>query len=252
MIDLKKKLKNRELVIGSWLQLNSPDVAEILAKWFEWLVIDMEHGAISIGDLPDMLRAVESGGAYPLVRLSENNPFLIKRVLDAGARGIVVPMIKTALEAQNAVKAAKYPPEGGRGIGYSRANNYGVNFKEYFGSFNREVVIIIQIEAIEAVRNIDSIFSVKGIDAFIIGPYDLSGSMNKTGKFNSHEFVRAVKTVYASAEKNKITAGIHVIPPSPEEVKSRISEGFKFIAVSTDAFMAINMAQNILKEIGRK
>ncbi len=250
MINLKKKLGKKEVTIGSWLQINSSDVAEIMAKsGFEWLVVDMEHGSISVRDLPCLFRAIENGGACPLVRLSENNSFLIKRVLDAGAKGIIVPMVKSVEEVKNAISAAKYPPEGIRGIGYSRANEYGNNFTDYFKSFNENVVVIIQIENIDAVKNIDNIFSVKGVDGFIIGPYDLSGSMNKTGKFDDQEVVDMINKTFKSAVKHDIVPGMHVIPPDPEEVKKRINGGFKFIAVSIDGFMLISLAVKTLKRI---
>jgi 2-dehydro-3-deoxyglucarate aldolase len=238
MIDLKKKLKDNVLSIGSWLQFNSPDVAEVMAKaGFEWLVVDMEHGPIEVADLPNLFRAIENGGALPLVRLSENNPHLIKRVLDAGAQGIIVPMIQSADEFRQAVESAKYPPQGRRGIGYARANNYGLGFEKYFKRINDDVVIILQIEHISAVNDIEEIFSVKEIDSFLIGPYDLSGSMNKTGCFDDPEVEAAIQKVLQAAKKQQITAGIHVIPPDVNEVRRRVNEGFKFIAVSIDTYM---------------
>jgi 2-dehydro-3-deoxyglucarate aldolase len=238
MINLKKKLKDKDISIGSWLQFNSPDVAEVMAKaGFEWLAVDMEHGPIDVADLPDLFRAIENGGALPLVRLSENNPYLIKRVLDAGAQGIIVPAIRSAEEFRQAVKSAQYPPKGRRGIGYSRANNYGLDFKTYFNRFNDDVVVVAQIEDIGAVNDIEEIFSVKEIDSFIIGPYDLSGSINKTGCFDDPEVKAAIKKVLDAAKKRRIAPGIHVIPPDINEVRQRINEGFKFIAVSMDTYM---------------
>jgi 2-dehydro-3-deoxyglucarate aldolase len=250
MINLKKKLKDNALSVGSWLQFNSPDVAEVMAKaGFEWLVVDMEHGPIDVADLPDLFRAIENGGALPLVRLSENNPYLIKRVLDAGAQGIIVPMIRTADEIKQAVESAQYPPKGRRGIGYSRANNYGLSFEKYFNRFNDDVVVVAQIEDINAVNNIEEIFSFKEIDSFIIGPYDLSGSMNKTGCFDDPEVEAAVQKVFDAAKKRRIAPGIHVIPPDLNEVYRRIDEGFKFIAVSIDTFMLGTSASQLIQAL---
>ncbi|MFA5238576.1 MAG: aldolase/citrate lyase family protein [Phycisphaerae bacterium] len=250
MVNLKKKLKDKALSIGSWLQFNSPDVAEVMAKaGFEWLAVDMEHGPIDVTDLSNLFRAIENGGAVPLARLSENNPYLIKRVLDAGAKGIIVPMIKTADEIKQAVDSAQYPPKGRRGIGYARANNYGLDFKAYLNHFNDDVVVVAQIEDIGAVNNIEEIFSIKEIDSFLIGPYDLSGSMNKTGCFDDPEVKAAIQKVLDAAKKQQITPGIHVIPPDVNEVRQRIKEGFKFIAVSVDAYMLGTLASQLLKEL---
>jgi 2-dehydro-3-deoxyglucarate aldolase len=250
VINLKKKLKDKDISIGSWLQFNSPDVAEVMAKaGFEWLAVDMEHGPIDVADLPNLFRAIENGGALPLVRLSENNPYLIKRVLDAGAQGIIVPMIRTADELRQAVKSAQYPPKGRRGIGYSRANNYGLDFKKYFNCFNDDVVVVAQIEDISAVNDIEEIFSVKEIDSFIIGPYDLSGSINKTGCFDDPEVKAAIQKVLDAAKRRRITPGIHVIPPDVNEVRQRINEGFKFIAVSMDTYMLGTLASQLFQSL---
>jgi 2-dehydro-3-deoxyglucarate aldolase len=250
MINLKKKLKDNALSIGSWLQFNNPDVAEVMAKaGFEWLAVDMEHGPIDVTDLPNLFRAIENGGALPLVRLSENSPYLIKRVLDAGARGIIVPAIRTAEEAKRAVDSAQYPPRGRRGIGYARANNYGLDFKTYFNRFNDDVVVVIQIEDIGAVNDIEEIFSVKEIDSFLIGPYDLSGSINKTGCFDDPEVKAAIQKVLDAAKRRRIAPGIHVILPDVNEVRQRINEGFKFVAVSMDTYMLGTLASQLFQPL---
>jgi 2-dehydro-3-deoxyglucarate aldolase len=250
VINLKKKLKDNVLSIGSWLQFNSPDVAEVMAKaGFEWLAVDMEHGPIDVADLPDLFRAIENGGALPLVRLSENSPHLINRVLDAGARGIIVPMIRTADELKQVVKSAQYPPKGRRGIGYARANNYGRDFKTYFNHFNDDIVVVAQIEDIGAVNDIEEIFSITEIDSFLIGPYDLSGSINKTGCFDDPEVKAAIQRVLDAAKKRRITPGIHVIPPDVTEVRQRINEGFKFIAVSMDTYMLGTLASQLFQAL---
>lgn len=253
MTRLKMKLRRCQPMVGSWLQINSPDVAEMMSNaGFEWLTIDMEHGAISVGDLPNLIRAIELGGAVPLVRISENDPFLIKRVLDAGAEGIIVPMVKSASEVGNAIRAAKYPPEGMRGVGYSRANRYGIGFGEYVNRINRDVMVIAQIEHIDAVRDVENIFSVKGLDGFIIGPYDLSGSMGKIGRLHDAEIQSAIRKTLRAGLAHKVAAGIHVIAPDVQEVRRRRKEGFRFIAVSTDAFMLGRCATEIVNSLEDK
>lgn len=247
---LKSQLKEAQSSVGSWLQINSPDVAELMAgAGFDWLCVDMEHGAIEVPDLPNLFRAIRNGGSIPLVRLSENCPFLIKRVLDAGAEGIIVPMIKSAAEIRAAVAATRYPPQGIRGIGFARCNQHGVGFPDYFEGWNDRVVVVAQIEHIDAVRDIDNIFACEGVDAFLIGPYDLSGSMDMTGQFEAPEVKAAIRDTLEAGRRHGVPAGIHVIPPDPDEVRRRIEEGFRFIAVSLDAYMLGELTRRVMKEI---
>lgn len=250
MNKVKQKLKKRHYTIGSWVQLPEPGIVEIMAKsGFEWLVVDMEHGSISIETLPNLFRATEKSGCIPFVRLSENNATAIKQVLDAGARGLVVPMINCKEDAEKAVRAAKYPPQGVRGVGFSRANLYGTEFAEYVKRINDELIIVLQIEHIRGVENIDEILSVPGIDACMIGPYDLSGSMNLTGQFKHPEFQKTVRRVLECAKRHDIAMGTHVVPPDIEELKRRIEEGYSFIAYSLDTVLLANICREAIKEI---
>lgn len=174
---LRTKIRNNELTIGSWITLGHTSIAEIMAKaGFDWLVIDIEHSVITLSMAQQLIQVIEGCGVVPLVRVGENNPNIIKRVMDAGAYGVVVPMVNTRQQAEAAVKAVKYPPVGTRGIGLARAQGYGNKFDEYASSVNEESVVIAQVEHIDSVNNLESILSVDGIDGCIIGPYDLSGS----------------------------------------------------------------------------
>jgi len=175
---LKLKSQQKGGTIGSWITISHPAVAEIMAAaGFDWLVIDMEHSAIGISAAEHLIRVIQLSGLPALVRIGENDVTLIKRVMDAGASGIIVPMVNTAEQAVKAVASVKYPPKGIRGVGLARAQGYGTHFKEYQNWANTESVVIVQIEHIEAVNNIEKIINIDGVDGFIVGPYDLSASL---------------------------------------------------------------------------
>jgi 2-dehydro-3-deoxyglucarate aldolase len=173
---LKKKLRKNVVTVGSWITIGHAAIAEIMAKiGFDWLVIDMEHSAITLHEAQQLIQVIDLCGVTPLVRVGENNPYLIKRVMDAGSYGVMVPMVNTKEDAIKAVNAVKYPPVGTRGVGLARAQGYGMDFERYNNRLNRDSVVIVQIEHIKAVENLDDILSVDGVDAFFVGPYDLSG-----------------------------------------------------------------------------
>ncbi len=235
---VKQKLREGKTSFGSWITLAHPAIAEIMAKsGFEWLAIDMEHSVIGIQDVEPLIQVIEASGCVPLVRLSNNDPVLAKRVMDAGAYGVIVPMVNTRDDAEKAVRSVKYPPDGERGVGLYRAQGFGVDFEEYKDSINRESLVIVQIEHKDAVDNIHGILSVKGVDGLIIGPYDTSSSLGVMGQLDHPLVKQARERVLAGAREAKVAAGIHVVHPSLDEVKNRINEGFRFIAFSTDAIL---------------
>ena len=247
MYNLKEKLNKNALTIGSWITIGHASIAEIMAKsGFEWLTIDMEHSAITLPEAQNLIQIVELSGVVPLVRVGENNPNLIKRVMDAGAHGVIVPMVNTKEDAINAVAAVKYPPFGKRGVGLARAQGYGLSFEKYKNWLNKDSVVIVQIEHIEAINNFEEILKVEGVDASIIGPYDLSASLGYPGEFNRKEIRDAIKRYMEVCNKLGKLAGIHVVPPLAEEVTSKIKEGFKFVAVSLDTLF---LGEKIKKEL---
>ena len=232
---LKSRLQNNQVTIGSWLSIPSPVVAEIMAQaGFPWLVVDMEHSVIDLETMQAMFLAMELNKCIPLVRLSGKDPNQAKRVLDAGAYGIIAPMVNTAEEAEMMVNSVKYPPWGKRGVGLARAQGYGMKFDDYMEQFNKHSIVILQIEHKDAVENIDAILSVKGIDGIIIGPYDLSGSYGIPGKLNNPLIVEAEQIVLDAANKYGIPAGIHVVHPNTELLLTKVKKGFKFIAYGVD------------------
>lgn len=232
---LKNKINSGALTVGSWITLGHPAIAEILAKaGFDWLVIDLEHSVINIDMAGDLIRTIDLCGVAPLVRLTSNNPDQIKRVMDAGAHGIVVPMVNTEDDARHAVAATRYGPQGIRGVGLARAQGYGNNFKEYLEWQNEEPVVIVQIEHIDAINDLENILSVPGVDGFIIGPYDLSCSMGIPGKFDDAEFIKTLNNIKETGQRLNVPAGIHIVEPDLIRLESTVNEGFTFIAYSVD------------------
>ncbi len=247
---LKNKLKNNELTIGSWITLGNTNIPEIMAQsGFEWLTIDMEHSVITLDIVQQQIQVIEGRGIVPLVRVGENDPNLIKRVMDAGAYGVIVPMVNTRDLAEAAVKAVKYPPVGTRGVGLARAQGYGFDFEDYAASVNEESVVIVQVEHIEAVRNLESIISVDGVDGCIIGPYDLSGSLGVPGNFTHPDVLAALKKVEQVCKKTDFPLGIHVIQPDYRLVIEQVKKGYTFIAFSLDSLFLGTSCREQLKSL---
>jgi 2-keto-3-deoxy-L-rhamnonate aldolase RhmA len=251
--NLKEKLQNQELTIGSWITLAHPAVAEIMSNaGFDWLTIDLEHSVISLREMEELVRIIDLSGVTPLVRLTSNDSNQIKRVMDAGSHGIIVPMVKTAEEAKNAIDAVRYPVRGKRGIGLARAQGYGVTFNDYLKWQEERSIVIVQIEHIDAVNNIEEILSVEGVDGYIIGPYDLSGSMGIPGEFNHKNLLNAMEHVSKVSKKLKKPGGIHIVEPDRDDLKSKIDNGQKFIAYSVDIRMLDASARNGIEKIRTK
>jgi 2-dehydro-3-deoxyglucarate aldolase len=230
------------------MQVPSASVAEIMGRsGFDWVAIDLEHGSFSLDLLPDICRALELGGTAPFARVARNTAKDIKQALDAGVRGIIVPMIENREEMEHAAAWAQYPPEGQRGVGFSRANLFGRGFGRYFSSINDTLVLVAQIESIGAVRVLDAILSVERVDAMIIGPYDLSASMGLTGQFEHPDFLAAVALAGRKAREHGVALGMHVVQPDPAVLKARIADGFQFIAYGIDAVFLLEAAANPLR-----
>lgn len=249
-LNLKQKLTNNELTIGSWVTIGHPSVVEIMASaGFEWLTIDMEHSAITLDIAQNLISVIQSKNIQALVRVGENDALLIKRVMDAGADGVIVPMVNSAEDALKAVRAVKYPPLGERGVGLARAQKFGIGFEEYKKWLEEESVIIAQIEHIDAVENIDEIASVDGIDGIIIGPYDLSGSLGIPGNFEDKKMKAAIEKVENYCKVNSFPLGTHVIKPAHNECVQRIRDGYTFLAFSLDFFFLGEKCREEMKEI---
>lgn len=230
-------------LIGTMVTLPLPEIAEILCSaGFDWLFIDLEHSAMGIKDAQILLQAAGSRAAC-VVRVPLNSETWIKKSLDIGPAGIIVPQIQSAQEAAQAVRWCKYPPEGSRSVGIARAQGYGAHFQEYVDSANIETSVILQIEHINAVHHIESIVNVPGIDCLFIGPYDLSASMGKMGRVNDPDVRAAISTVTTCAHAADIATGI--FGRTPEAVKPYIDDGFTLIAISADTMILGDAAKKI-------
>lgn len=234
-MQLKSKLARNALTIGSWVTLGHPAIAEIMgAAGFDWLVLDMEHSVLELSEVQMLIQVLDGQQCPAIVRLTSNHPDQIKRVMDAGAAGVMVPMVKTSADAEAAVQAVYYPPRGQRGVGLARAQGYGARFQQYRRWLEDNAVIVVMIEHIDAVNAIDSILSVPGIDAYIIGPYDLSASMGRPGELDYPEVQSAIEQVREAGRRLGKPGGIHVVEPDPDELRRNIEAGFNFLGYGLD------------------
>ena len=239
LINLRRNLKKGSFSIGSWQQIPHQAISEILgSQGYEWIAIDLEHGSIDISQLPNLFLALEANNVLPFVRVSEANYINSHKALEAGAAGIIFPMIKNGKQLSDLIKNSKLPPSGSRGVGFSRASLYGKKFENYI-DFAQNPFIVAMIESKEAIDNIDSILENDALDAILVGPYDLSASLNETGNFESLNFVNAMKKIDLACRKYSIPKGIHVVKPSKKQLKKYVDEFYQFIAFSTDALFII-------------
>jgi len=241
---IRKKLENNQVSIGTWQQISNASISEILGcAGYDWVAVDMEHGSVSVAQLPDLFRAIELGGTLPLARIAESTPKDCKQALDAGAGGIISPMIKSAEQLTMVRNTCCWPPVGTRSVGFSRANLFGKNFDSYKKEA-QSPLLIAQIEHINAVNNLDEILQVDGLDAIIVGPYDLSASMGITGKFDTREFIEVMDNIINRCKKYNVPCGDHVVEPDQKLLNRRIDQGYRFIAYGTDGVFLFNSSTN--------
>jgi 4-hydroxy-2-oxoheptanedioate aldolase len=249
---VRAKLKRGEPSIGTWLTLPDPMAARLMARvGFDWLTIELEHTPTNLETACHSFAIIAASGPVPLARVPWNTGENIKRVLDSGAWGMVVPMVNSRAEAEAAVAAARYAPLGHRSIGGQlHAPNFDTDAATYYAKANDEILVVLMAEHVKAIEAADDILSVPGIDVIFIGPNDLHHSMGQPPKFESDHkgFVDAVQHILNTARKYGVAPGIHVIDAAA--AKRRIDEGFQFIAVASETGMMLDKAQEIARSLG--
>lgn len=241
--ELRERIRAGKPTIGTWLQIPSPDVAEIIGRMgYDWAAVDLEHGSFSRSHLPDMFRALERWGTLPFARVAEATRRDIKMALDSGARGIVFPMIETRAQLDEAIAWSLYPGGeefalGARGVGFSRANAFGMDFDAHAASdgLGQDIMLVAQIEHVNALSHLDGIFAHPRLDAYMVGPYDLSASMGLTGCFDHPEFLSVLARIEEKAQAHGMRKGYHVVKPDPALLREKIASGHTFVAYGIDS-----------------
>lgn len=235
LASVRAKLRAGGTSIGSWIQIPHASVAEIMGNaGYDWVALDLEHGAIGVSQLPDLCRALELAGTLPLARLAQGNVKDCKQALDAGCGGVIVPMVESAEQVIRARDACRWPPAGTRGVGFARANLFGARFDDYAREAQAPLLVAM-IENGHAVEVLPEIIAVEGLDALLIGPYDLSASLGCTADFSHPTFVTAMARILDVARAGGIACGVHVVSPSPPELQQRLAAGYRFLAYGIDS-----------------
>ncbi len=243
----RSRLKNGETLLGTMVTLPTAATAEVLADaGFDWLFIDGEHGPLSAGDIQGILQAVGHRVAC-IVRVPICSEAEIKKVLDLGAQGVIVPQVNTAEQAADVVSFSRYAPAGSRGVGLARAHGYGFRFAEYVGSANDEVVVIVQAEHKTSVANIESIVKVPGVDCVLLGPYDLSASYGKLGQINDPEVLDGIARVTSTCKAAGIPLGYFGV--NAEAVAPYAQQGYSLLVAGVDVLFVGNGARKVLKDM---
>jgi 4-hydroxy-2-oxoheptanedioate aldolase len=249
---VKQALKAGRPSVGTWLSLGSITAARFLARsGLDWLTVDIEHSLVDWETATHIFASVADAGCTALGRVPANRHDHIKRVLDNGAHGIVVPMVNSREEAEAAVSAAKYPPVGTRSVGGSvHAMNFGASAVDYFKHADDEILVVLQCEHIRAVENADAIFSVPGIDAIFVGPNDLAASMRSSDGRppSAGATAEAMQHILQTCRKNKVAPGLHCM--NVEEARHRIDEGWQFVAVESELKMMLRGAEDVVNKLG--
>ncbi|MCD6127277.1 MAG: hypothetical protein J7J21_02735 [Methanomicrobia archaeon] len=243
--ELKARLKRGEKTVGAWITIPHMDVSEALSTLpFDWFVFDQEHSALDDQITQELIQAMK-GEVTPIVRVAWNDMVMIKKALDTGVEGIIIPWVNSKEDAVKAVKFCKYPPEGVRGCGPRRTILLD---PDYLKTVNDELLIIVQIETQEAVKNAEEIMSVDGIDAFFVGPFDLSSSMGLMGQIDHPKVRDAIERVFEAGKNAGIASGIW--QGAGMSIRERLEEGWQMVALGMDINFLMDGARSILREAG--
>jgi 2-keto-3-deoxy-L-rhamnonate aldolase RhmA len=244
-MDFKQKLRSGEVVYGLTLTIGSPQIAELVGYLgFDWVWIEAEHTTMGLDTLLSQVQALAGSGTKAIIRVDNNDQTVIKRVLDTGCDGIIIPSVNTRADAEKAIRSIKYPPLGERGIGLARAQGYGTSLGEYIKTANDKVLTFFMIEHIIAVQNIGEILQTEGLDGVIVGSLDLAGSMNLQNDLANPLIEAEVQKVLAACKAAGIACGAFV--GDPNQAKARIQEGFQLVTLGADVIMLASSATNVL------
>ncbi len=244
---LKKRLENREKTVGAWMTIPHTDISESLSTLpFDWFVFDQEHSALDDQLTQQLMQGMRGTKITPLVRVAWNDMVLIKKALDTGAYGVIVPWVNDREDAIAAVEACKYPPEGVRGCGPRRTILLD---PEYLETVNDELLIIVQIETREAVDNVEEILAVDGVDGFFLGPVDLSTSLGHLAQVDHPEVKEAIDHVFSVGKDLGVISGIW--KGAGMTIRERLEEGWQMVSLGMDIEFLVNGAQNVLKDAGK-
>ncbi|MBN2051418.1 MAG: hypothetical protein JW760_13280 [Spirochaetales bacterium] len=246
-MNFRSRLLNKERFLGTLLTMDCTEAAEILSRsGFDWLFLDLEHSALGPPEAQKLLQA--AGDRVPvLIRVESGDEEGIRKALDSGADGIIIPHVNSAKAAEHIVSLAKYPPGGTRSIGPGRASHFGNEMAGYLSQANTETAVVVQIEHIDAVAEVEKIASVEGIDALFVGPYDLSGSLGRPGKVDDPEVTRAIDRTLAAAAANHLAAGIFA--GSAAAASAYLEKGFSLVAVASDGILLGGAAASLLEQL---
>jgi 4-hydroxy-2-oxoheptanedioate aldolase len=251
---VKAALKAGQPQVGTWLSLGNTYATRVMARvGFPWLTVDMEHSPIDISQAATLFGAIAEAGCVPLARVPRGTHENIKRVLDAGAHGIVVPMVNTVEEAKLAIAAAKYPPTGNRSIGGGmHALNFGATAGDYYKHANDEILVVLQTESPEGVENAEAIYSLPGVDAIFVGPNDLTFQMRGPDGVDPtpDQLEAMLQRILAIGKKTGTPVGLHV--QSVDDTKRRIAEGWRFIALGSELRFMTSEAQRMVSGLNLK
>jgi 4-hydroxy-2-oxoheptanedioate aldolase len=248
---VKRKLKAGEPTFGTWLAFGDLYATRTLARaGFDWLTLDLEHSAIDWSQATMIFGCIADAGCVPLARVPKGNHDYIKRVLDAGAWGIVVPMVDTVEQATIAIRAAKYPPEGNRSLGGGmHAMNFDTTAVEYYKHANEEILVVLQTESPTGLKNADEIYALPGCDAIFVGPVDYRANMTTPDgrQATDEEFEAAMQGVIDAGRRTGCPTGMHTM--DPKSALARAEQGMQFIAIGSDLRFMSHRAAEVIKAI---
>lgn len=249
---IKTKFKNRDTLFAGWTSIGQPQVTEMLVRGgVDFLGIDIEHSTISQEQSQRIIAVCHAAGISCLPRVATHNPEAIKRLLDSGADGVIVPNVETSEQIQKLIEWIKYPPLGKRGFGIARAQGYGHDFEKYISSWNENSILVIQIESINAVENIDELLKYDEVDGVMVGPYDISGSLKVPGQIDHPLVQEAGKHVIKSCKKFGKPCGTQDIDPTEESVRQALENGYTFVVLASDIFILWKWGERMQKLVCR-